>query len=672
MGDWGLHLECVKEMIPFFHAAGHFNYAKSTHLYYQDMQNLRAKMTSDEFHKFTTQGNFTIRRSDKFWSGIWSDMTIEQVLMRAMKTYGGLTHGRGITDSVLSRWTVEMLCLQQICEQVELYTEVRSGTSEQHVDMRPSRVTRDNADVKKLKVWLSEHDPFQDNKELMSLSTGQIASDQVNCHTARDIGIACMKKVEGQTFDCIKLKRKDKVTTLASTASTAKIGKKKVTIDPLTLFQRVCLAKQSDKDLEDLFTYELSPYPISLFSEEGMRKGKKSALYDAAFTPIEREVNFGREATEEHADQDYGATTVGDGPPLQGRVGNLENQPDRTPGNSYSHQVLTHHSSTLSTDLECPTGSPLCERCLQTAWDRIRQGRQRVENEPHDRRPRTSKTQENINEIRRLIEGDRHFTVREISEELGISFGSVQSIIKTDLGFTKIAARWVPRLLSDEQKNERVRISQLLLQRFQEEGTDFLHKIVTCDETWVHHYTPSNKRSSEEWRKKGEMAPVKAKARLSAGKVLATVFWDCRGVLLIDFLHERRTINAEYYCGLLHQVRQAYRTKRRDCPIREVLLLHDNARPHTAALTREKLEEMHWTTVEHPPYSPDLSPCDYHMFGPLKEALGGERFQTDEEVETFVCNWLRTRPSTFFKTGIEKLPNRWEKCITLEGDYVEK
>ncbi|EFN74649.1 Histone-lysine N-methyltransferase SETMAR, partial [Camponotus floridanus] len=91
--------------------------------------------------------------------------------------------------------------------------------------------------------------------------------------------------------------------------------------------------------------------------------------------------------------------------------------------------------------------------------------------------------------------------------------------------------------------------------------------------------------------------------------------------------------------------------KRQDMPIRSVILLHDNARPHTAALTREKLNKIYWSTLEHPPYSPDLSPCDYHMFGPLKEELGGHRFDDDEGVETFVRNWLQTRPDSFFDDG---------------------
>jgi hypothetical protein len=111
---------------------------------------------------------------------------------------------------------------------------------------------------------------------------------------------------------------------------------------------------------------------------------------------------------------------------------------------------------------------------------------------------------------------------------------------------------------------------------------------------WVHHYTPESKQASMEWRKKEEPGPVKAKSRLSAGKVMTTVFFDRRGLLHIDFLHERQTINAAYYCEVLSEVRQAYRRKRRDLSTREVVLLQDIARLYTAALTQLKLEQLGW------------------------------------------------------------------------------
>ncbi|EFN75061.1 Histone-lysine N-methyltransferase SETMAR, partial [Harpegnathos saltator] len=74
------------------------------------------------------------------------------------------------------------------------------------------------------------------------------------------------------------------------------------------------------------------------------------------------------------------------------------------------------------------------------------------------------------------------------------------------------------------------------------------------------------------------------------------------------------------------------------------------------------------TPLEHPPYSFDLSSCDFHMFGPPKEALGGERFNNDAAVEYYVRNRLFERPSTFFDEGVKKLLARWRKCISVEGN----
>ena len=114
-----------------------------------------------------------------------------------------------------------------------------------------------------------------------------------------------------------------------------------------------------------------------------------------------------------------------------------------------------------------------------------------------------------------------------------------------------------------------------------------------------------------------------------------------------------------------------YRRKRRNMPIRNAILLRDNARPHTVALTREKLGKIHWKTLEYPPYSLDLSPRDSHMFGPLIEEQGGHHFDDDDGAETFVRNRLQTRPDSFFDIGFKKLTIRWEKCANKKEDYME-
>ena len=106
---------------------------------------------------------------------------------------------------------------------------------------------------------------------------------------------------------------------------------------------------------------------------------------------------------------------------------------------------------------------------------------------------------------------------------------------------------------------------------------------------------------------------------------------------------------------------------------KKVLLHHDNARPHTAAAaTVETVQQLDFKLLQHPPYSPDLASRDDHIFGPLKEALRGRRFTSNEEVEEVVHTWLQEQPKSFFSAGIQKLVEWYNKCIALQGDYVEK
>lgn len=123
--------------------------------------------------------------------------------------------------------------------------------------------------------------------------------------------------------------------------------------------------------------------------------------------------------------------------------------------------------------------------------------------------------------------------------------------------------------------------------------------------------TPKNKIV-----RKAKEILFRVKSRLSAGKVLATVFQNRKGIVLVDMFNATTTAASQ------DQVRLQCRRKRQHCLVREVLLFHDNDRPHTTAVTQQKLVAMRWQTLVHPPHSPDLSSCDFHMFELLKEALG--------------------------------------------------
>ena len=85
---------------------------------------------------------------------------------------------------------------------------------------------------------------------------------------------------------------------------------------------------------------------------------------------------------------------------------------------------------------------------------------------------------------------------------------------------------------------------------------------MTVDETWVHYYEPENKVQSHQWVGPGSPTPKKFKTQPSAGKVMATVFWDAKGVIMLDLLPKRSTITGVYYANLLDQLRIAIFEKR--------------------------------------------------------------------------------------------------------------
>jgi len=89
---------------------------------------------------------------------------------------------------------------------------------------------------------------------------------------------------------------------------------------------------------------------------------------------------------------------------------------------------------------------------------------------------------------------------------------------------------------------------------------------------------------------------------------------------------------------------------------------------HTVAI----LCALKFEVLKHPPYSPDLGPSDFHLFGPTKEHLRGQKFADDNEVMEAVQSWVKVTPKSFFLEGIRKLVDRWTKCVTKQGDYVEK
>ncbi|GFV39614.1 histone-lysine N-methyltransferase SETMAR [Trichonephila clavipes] len=206
--------------------------------------------------------------------------------------------------------------------------------------------------------------------------------------------------------------------------------------------------------------------------------------------------------------------------------------------------------------------------------------------------------------------------------------------------------------------------------RYQEDPA-FMKWIVTGDETWCHHYERETMRDSMQWKHASSQPPKKFRAMKSADKVFLTVFFDIQGPLLVEFLDHRKSINFDVYCETLRPLRRSTKNKRPGLLTEGVVQLHDNARPHVSRVTQMELDKLKWETLNHPLYSQDMSPCDFHVFVPLKKHVKGKCFNSDDVLKDTVKDWVSSQPQEFWEQGIQRLVNQWDRCAQAYGVYFE-
>ena len=148
----------------------------------------------------------------------------------------------------------------------------------------------------------------------------------------------------------------------------------------------------------------------------------------------------------------------------------------------------------------------------------FKRGRTSLEDETRSGRPSDATDEEMCNKVRDLVYSDRRVKMEEITNALHISHGSISTILHDRLGMHDLTARWVPKSLSDEQMATRASVCSALLKRFRSKEDDFLSRLVTVDETWVHYYEPENKAQSRKWVGPGSPRPKKFKTQPSAGQ----------------------------------------------------------------------------------------------------------------------------------------------------------
>ncbi|CAH1981042.1 unnamed protein product [Acanthoscelides obtectus] len=252
----------------------------------------------------------------------------------------------------------------------------------------------------------------------------------------------------------------------------------------------------------------------------------------------------------------------------------------------------------------------------------FKRGRVNLSDDPRVGAPKTAVTQENVDAVHKLIIEDRHVTYREIEASLKI----------------KLVSRWIPHLLTEEQKAARVNWCQKTLDLFNSGHSKNVYSI------------------SAVWVFQGEENPTKViRSRNVSKKVVATF---------------QSTVTVDWYTTIC--LPKVITELRKVNPEGRIILHQENASSHTAQKTRQYLTEENVEILDQPPYSPDLSPNDFFTFPKIKNRLRGQRFQSPEEAVDAFKNAVFDLPANEWNKCFENWFGPMQMCINLRGEYFEK
>jgi len=218
----------------------------------------------------------------------------------------------------------------------------------------------------------------------------------------------------------------------------------------------------------------------------------------------------------------------------------------------------------------------------------FKEGRMSVREDPRPGRPSTSTNDDHVKRVR----GNHRVIVQEVADEVGITTESCHQISTEKHQVRRVSAKFVPRLLTDDQKENRVEISQELLANANG-NENFLKNIITGDEMWVYVYYVETKMQSSQWMGKGSPRPKKAQLSPSKVKVILVVFFDWKGIVHHEFVPCGQMVNKQLYQEILAHLRDAVCRKRPELWENQIWMLqHDNEPAHSSLLT--------WQNIRHP------------------------------------------------------------------------
>lgn len=270
-------------------------------------------------------------------------------------------------------------------------------------------------------------------------------------------------------------------------------------------------------------------------------------------------------------------------------------------------------------------------------------------------------------DLQDLLDQDSTQTQQQLAKSLGVTQQAISERLHA-LGKIQKEGKWVPHALTEEQRERRSDTCLSLLSR--QKKKSFLWKLVTGDEKWIYFDNPKRRKH---WVDPGQPTTSTPKRNAFGKKMLLCIWWDELGVLYYELLQPGETVTGERYALQLNRLAEKIQKER---PYsghgrRPVILQHDNAKPHRSSIVFKTINELQWEILPHPAYSPDVAPSDYHLFRSFQNSLAEQKLHNEDDVRKVVDKFIASKNQAFFRRGIHQLPERWQRVVEANGDYID-
>lgn len=302
---------------------------------------------------------------------------------------------------------------------------------------------------------------------------------------------------------------------------------------------------------------------------------------------------------------------------------------------------------------------------------RFRLGYTSIQDEPRSGRPMNTEDGKYDKKLLKEINKNPYVSTLSLSKIMHSSMTKTRNYLKINLDYRMISCKWVPYIINEDQKKDRVEFCKKFLNVYGDIEKRITYNLVTGDETFLRYYDPLTGPQSKVWTKKGNEPQISTRKSIADKKIMVSVFFSRKGVEGITVLKSGEKATAKWYRDFcLDPLIQNWNNTHSTPTSSKLKIHHDNARPHTSNIINEYIKDQENVDIlKHPPYSPDLSPCDFWLFPNIKNKLKGTKFTSESSLfEAYYTELNKLSKDDFKKAFIEWI-KRCKAVISKNGNY---